>query len=331
MKLATLRRGGPDGQLIVVDPALERAVTVPQIALTLQQVLDDWARLAPQLEPVAAALANGTCPDTFDLDPLELAAPLPRAFQLLDGSVYLHHMERARRARGAEMPPNYRTEPLMYQGVSDKLLGPRDPIELPTEDLGIDYEAEIAVVLDEVPMGTPASQAAQHVRLLMLMNDITCRTLTTSEIPKGFGFVQAKPASAFSPVALTPDELGDAWNGERLAGRLNSSVNGQLVGTPEASADMFFSYPQLIAHAARTRHLGAGTILAAGAVSNRDTEHGHGCLAEVRMHEQFNEGAARTPWLQNGDTLRIELRDAAGNAPFGAIEQTVAHWAGTGT
>ena len=331
MKLATLRRGGPDGQLIVVDSRLERACHVPQIAATLQQALDEWAQCAPRLESAATALAHGDCPTAFDLDPAELAAPLPRAFQVLDGSVYLHHMERARRARGAEMPANYRTEPLMYQGVSDKLLGPRDPIELPAEDLGIDYEAEIAVILDEVPMGTPASRASQHVRLLMLMNDITCRALTASEIPKGFGFIQAKPASAFSPVAVTPDELGEAWNGERLAGRLDSSVNGRLVGAPEASADMFFSYPELIAHAARTRHLGAGTILAAGAVSNRDAENGHGCLAEVRMHEQATGGEARTPWLQFDDTLRIELRDKAGDSPFGAIEQRVARWKGDST
>lgn len=273
---------------------------------------------------MAAALQRGDCADAFALDVQALASPFPRAVQFLDGSVYLHHMEKARRARGAEMPPNYKTEPLMYQGLSDRYDGPRDPMRIPDEALGLDYEPEVAVVLDDVPMGTTAAQAAAHIQLIMLLNDYTLRTLTRTELPKGFGFLQAKPTSAFSPVALTPDELGAAWDGDKLSLPILSSVNGRVLGRANAGHDLFFTYPQLIAHAARTRSLSAGTIIGAGAVANRDPETGHACLAELRADEELQHGKASTPWLRFGDRVRIEMLDAEGRSLFGAIDQVIA-------
>lgn len=323
MKLASLKEGGRDGTLVVVNRALTQAVRVPQVASTLQQALERWALAAPALAEVAKAIERGNCADSFDLDVQALASPLPRAYQFLDGSVYLHHMEKARRARGAEMPPNYKTEPLMYQGLSDRFDGPRDPMRIPDEALGLDYEPEVAVVLDDVPMGTPASAAGEHVRLVMLMNDYTLRTLTRTELPKGFGFLQAKPTSSFSPVAVTPDELGSAWDGRRLALPLVSSLNGKVMGRANAGHDMFFDYPQLIAHAARTRSLAAGTILGAGAVANQDPATGHACLAEVRADEELAGGRAVTPWLRFGDRVRIEMFDGDGRSIFGAIDQRI--------
>lgn len=323
MKLASLQQGGRDGTLVVVDTALTRAVAVPDIAATLQQALDHWSEVAPRLAQVSAALAGGARGDAFAFEPQSCASPLPRAYQFLDGSVYLHHMEKARRARGVDMPPNYQTEPLMYQGLSDSFLGPRDDMPFASEDLEIDCEAEIAIVTDDVPMGVSAAQAAGHIKLIMLMNDWTARALTRSELPKGFGFVQSKPASSFSPVAVTPDEFGTAWDGARLCLPLLSFVNGLPLGCPNAGTDMFFTYPELIAHAARTRRLCAGTIIGAGAVSNRDPATGHGCIAEARVDEQAEHGAPRTPWLRDGDVVRIDLRDAAGLSVCGWLEQTV--------
>ena len=321
MKLASLRRGGRDGTLIVVDHRLQQAVTVAEIAPTLQRALECWQEAAPRLAAVSASLAAGQCANAFTFNEHEMASPLPRSYQFLDGSVYLYHMEKARRARGVEMPPNYQTEPLMYQGMSDGFGGPRDAMHLASEDLEIDYEAEIAVMTDDVPMGVSAVDARKHILLVMLMNDWTARALTRSELPKGFGFLQSKPTSAFSPLALTPDELGAAWDGGRLSLPLLSAVNGKRIGAPNAGLDMFFTYPELIAHAARTRTLGAGTIIGGGAVSNRDPASGHGCLAEVRVHEQEVHGAARTPWLRFGDVVRIEMLDTQGRSLFGAIEQ----------
>ena len=324
MKLASLKRGGRDGTLVVVDRNMQYAVGVEDIAPTLQAALDHWPDAAPRLAAVSAALAAGQCAQAFAFDPRAAASPLPRSFQFLDGSVYLYHMEKARRARGAEMPANYRTEPLMYQGLSDGFIAPYEPSFWSSEDLEIDYEAELAIVTDDVPMGVSEEDAAQHIKLLMLLNDWTARALTRSELPKGFGFVQSKPASAFSPIALTVDELGPAWDGGKLSLPLRASINGHLIGEPNAGHDMFFTYPQLIAHAARTRALGAGTIIGGGAVSNRDPSTGHGCLAEVRMDEQLSHGEARTPWLRFGDVVRIEMFDAQGASLFGAIEQRVA-------
>lgn len=323
MKLASLKSGGRDGTLVVVDRRLERAVRVPHIATTLQQALERWSEVAAPLALVAQELEAGMCADAFAFDTLQAASPLPRAYQFLDGSVYLHHMEKARKARGAAMPPNYKTDPLMYQGLSDAFCGPHDPLLLPDESLELDYEAEIAIVTDEVPMGTTVDQASSYIRLVMLLNDYTLRALTRTELPKGFGFLQAKPTSAFSPVAVTPDELGAAFDGERFTLRVRSSVNGQRMGEPDAGRDMFFTYPQLIAHAARTRTLSAGTIIGAGSISNQDESVGFGCIAEARIHEQDVHGAPRTPWLRFGDRVCIEAFDVTGASVFGAINQVI--------
>lgn len=323
MKLASLKSERRDGSLIVVDASLAQAVAVPGIAPTMQQAIEQWDVCEPQLRAVYERLQRGECPEAFAVDIDRLASPFPRGVQFLDGSVYLHHMEKARRARGAEMPQNYRTEPLMYQGLSDHFLGPREPVPLADEALGLDYEPEVAVVLDDVPMGVSAQGAGRHIKLVMLLNDYTLRTLTRTELPKGFGFLQAKPTSAFSPVVVTPDELGAAWNGSKLSLPLLSWLNGRLVGRANAGHDMFFDYPQLIAHAARTRRLSAGTILGAGAVANQDPDTGHACLAEVRADEEIAHGRPSTPWLRYGDIVRIEMLDAGGHSIFGAIEQRV--------
>lgn len=322
MKLASLKEGGRDGSLIVVNTALTHAVAVPQIAPTLQHALEHWVRVQPQLKAVHEALDAGRRTDAFAFDPEAMASPLPRAFQFLDGSVYLCHMKKARKARGVAMPPNYETDPLMYQGLSDRFDGPRDPMRVPAEDLGLDYEPEVAVVVDDVPMGVSVADAARHIKLLMLLNDYTLRTLTRSELPKGFGFLQAKPTSAFSPVAVTPDVLGEAWDGTKLNLPLVSSVNAVVMGRPDAGRDMYFNYPQLIAHAARTRSLAAGTIIGAGAVANEDADTGHACLAERRADEEA-AGQPLTPFLGRGDVVRIEMFDVAGRSIFGAIEQRI--------
>ena len=322
MKLASLK-SGRDGRLIVVSRDLRRGVVVPDIAATLQQAIDDWSALAPRLQVVFDQLQSGQCADSFDIDVDALASPFPRAYQFLDGSVYLHHMEKARKARGAAMPPNYKTEPLMYQGLSDRFDGPRDPMRIPDDSLELDYEAEVAVVTEDVPMGCTAEQAKGHIKLVMLLNDYTLRSLTRTELPKGFGFMQAKPTSAFSPVAVTLDELGEHWDGDRLSLPILSSVNGKAMGCANTGKDMFFVYPQLIAHAARTRGLSAGTIIGAGAVSNLDPETGHACIAEARIDEEIEHGRALTPFFRHGDVIRIEILDPAGASVFGAIEQSI--------
>lgn len=323
MKLASLKHGGRDGSLIVVNKALTRAVSARAIAPTLQYALERWAAVAPALQQLHERLEQRELTDAFDLNIDALASPLPRSHQFLDGSVYLHHMEKARKARGADMPPNYKTDPLMYQGLSDRFDGPRDPMRLPDESLGLDYEAEVAVVVDDVPMGTSADEAAPHIKLVMLLNDFTLRTLTRSELPKQFGFVQAKPTSSFSPVAVTPEALGNAWDGRKLSLPILSFINGRAMGRANTGRDMFFDYPQLIAHAARTRSLSAGTIIGAGAVSNLDPEAGYACIAEARADEELEHGQASTPWFRFGDTVRIEMLDGAGQTIFGAIEQRI--------
>lgn len=324
MKLASLKGSGRDGSLIVVNADMTHAVAVPEIVPTLQQAIEAWDKVEPQLAQVYRDLQAGRRADAFSLDVAQLASPFPRAYQFLDGSVYLHHMEKARRARGAEMPPNYKTEPLMYQGLSDRFDGPRDPMLVPSEDLGTDYEAEVAIVVDDVPMGVTPQEAAGHIKLVMLLNDYTLRTLTRTELPKGFGFLQAKPTSSFSPVAVTLDELGDAWDGTKLSLPIVSTVNGKQMGNANTGRDMFFSYPDLIAHAARTRGLSAGTLIGAGAVSNLDRSTGFACIAEARAEEELASGSARTPWLRFGDVIRIEMFDAQGRSIFGAIEQSIA-------
>ena len=280
----------------------------------------------PKLHDLAAALAAGNCRDATPFDATKCSAPLPRAYQWADGSVYLNHMELVRRARGAEMPATFRSDPLIYQGGSDALLGPHDDIALADDSWGIDLEAEIAVITDDVPMGVSREAARGHIRLVMLANDVSLRNLIPGETAKGFGFYQSKPASAFSPVAVTPDSLGTAWDGTKLHGRVRISVNGQRIGDPDAGADMYFDFPQLIAHAARTRSLCAGTIVGSGTVSNRDRARGSGCLAELRAIEAIDSGWPKTPYLKFGDRLRIEMQDASGRSIFGAIDQTVVRY-----
>jgi fumarylacetoacetate (FAA) hydrolase len=323
LKLATLKEGGRDGTLVVVARDLTRAVKVHAFAPTLQVALDDWAATAPLLEAVYARLNDGVLEEAFPFDPAACAAPLPRAFQWADGSAYVNHVELVRKARGAEMPATFWTDPLMYQGGSDSLIGPCDPVLAESEAWGIDFEGEVAVITDDVPMGATAEQAAGHVALLALVNDVSLRNLIPNELAKGFGFFQSKPATAFSPVAVTPDELGDAWDSRKVSRPLTVHLNGALFGEPDAGADMTFDFPQLIAHAARTRFLAAGSIVGSGTVSNLDRSRGSACIAERRMLEQIAEGKPATPFLRFGDRVRLEMFDAAGRTIFGAIDQVV--------
>lgn len=321
MKLASLKNGR-DGTLVVVSRDLTRCQPVPGIAATLQSALDRWAAVAPQLQSAYDALNAGQGGDRFD--PACCAAPLPRAYQIADGSAYLNHVDLVRRARGAEMPPEFLHDPLMYQAVSDIILGPRDPIIVADSAYGIDFEGEIAVITDDVPMGVAPAAALGSVRLIMLMNDVSLRQLIPAELAKGFGFFQSKPPSAFSPVAVTPDELGDAWHGGKLHGAVRVMLNGRMVGHPDAGADMQFDFGTLIAHAAKTRPLGAGAIIGSGTVSNRDRAAGVSCLAEIRMIEKIEQGQSTTPFMAFGDVVHIDMHDAHGRSIFGAIEQKVA-------
>lgn len=323
MKLASLRTGDRDGALIVVSKDLARGVLVPEIAATMQKAIESWESVEPQLEKIYAQINVGPVKGSFDLEIAKLESPFPRSYQFLDGSVYLHHMEKARKARGAEMPPNYKTEPLMYQGLSDRFCGPTEVMVFPDASLEPDYEAEVAIVVDDVPMGVTKAQAAKHIKLVMLLNDYTLRSLTKTELPKGFGFMQAKPTSSFSPVAVTLNELGDIWDGEKLHLELVSGINGKRMGQPNTGKDMFFTYPDLIAHACRTRSLSAGTIIGAGSVTNQDEQSGFGCVAEARIHEQMMHGTASTPFLQNGDEVYIDALDSEGKTIFGAIRQKI--------
>lgn len=324
MKLASLKSAtSRDGALCVVNRAMTTAVCVPEIATTLQYALEHWHHVEPQLQKIYMQLNEHTAENTFNFDPKHCASPLPRSYQWADGSAYVNHVELVRKARGAEMPANFWTDPLMYQGGSDAFLGPRDPILVADESYGIDFEAEVAVITDDVPMGITPKDAMHHIKLLLLVNDVSLRNLIPDEIAKGFGFFQSKPASSFSPVAITPDELGSQWDGLRLHLPLLSHLNGQLFGEPNAGIDMTFSFPQLIQHAAKTRMLSAGTIIGSGTVSNLDRSKGSSCIAEKRMLEILEQGQARTPFMHFGDTIRIEMLDTQGNSLFGAIDQTV--------
>lgn len=323
MKLASLKSDSRDGRLVVVDRGLNRYFPAERVGLlNLQSALERWADAAPRLETLYRDLNRGDL-EGLPLDPAALAPPLPRAFQWLDGSAYLSHVARARKARGADMPPGFQEDPLMYQGGSARFLGPHDPIELPDEDWGLDFEAEIAIVTDDVPRGVTAEGARAHIRLLMLANDISLRNLIPPEIAKGFGFLHGKPGPAFSPVAVTPDEAGDAWDGGRLHLPLLSHRNGELFGRPEAGEGMHFDFGALIAHAARTRPLPAGTLIGSGTVSNADAARGCSCIVERRMLEQIEWGQPRTPYLRHGEHLRIEMLDRNGDSLFGAIAQEV--------
>ena len=321
MKLASLR-GGRDGALVVVRSDNQVFALADGVAPTLQAVLDDWTASAPRLSELGAALEAGTLVEQ-PLDPHALAAPLPRAYEWIDGSAYLNHVVLARKARGAEPPETLATDPLVYQGGSGVLLGPTDDIPLGDPAWGLDFEAEVAVILGDTPRGTRAADAAACVRLVLLANDITLRNLIPAELAKGFGFFQSKPATAFSPLALTPDELGPAWHDGRVHLRLRTTHNGRLVGDPDAGPEMHFSFFDLIAHVARTRDLAAGTILGGGTVSNVDPARGVSCIAERRAREIIAGGKPSTPFLAAGDTVAIEMLDDRGRSLFGRIEQTV--------
>jgi fumarylacetoacetate (FAA) hydrolase len=323
MKLASLKEGGRDGTLIVVSRDLTQAVTANHIAHTLQAALDDWSNAAPRLNALSEALNAGEVAGAFPLDLAELAAPLPRAYEFVDGSAYLPHDERVRRARGAEVPASFYTDPLMYQATSAGFLGPRDPVVVPSEEFGIDLEAEVIVVTDDVPMGVTPEQASAHIQLIGLVNDVSLRGLIPGELAKGFGFLQSKPRSALSPVLVTPDELGEAWQGDKLHLPMRTWLNGQWFGEAECGVDMQFSFAQLVAHVAKTRPLTAGTIVGSGTIANQDTSKGASCLAEQRTVETLRDGKPSTPFLKFGDRLRIEITDAQGASIFGAIEQTI--------
>jgi fumarylacetoacetate (FAA) hydrolase len=328
MKLASLKEGGRDGTLIVANRDLTRAVRAEGVAATLQQALDRWEDVAGALQDLAGALEEDHAEGAFELEAESLASPLPRAYQFLDGSAYLAHVERVRRARGAEMPPSFLTDPLMYQAVSDGFLPPMGTIPAGSEDFGIDFEAEVCVITGDVPMCTSADDAGGHVKLLCLVNDVSLRNLIPAELGKGFGFLQSKPRSALSPVAVTPDELGDAWRDTKLHLPLVTHYNGELFGNPECGVDMQFGFGELIAHAAKTRPLAAGTVLGSGTIANEDISRGSSCLAEKRMLEIIADGEAKTPFMQFGDTVRVEMLDASGQSIFGAIEHMITRYDG---
>ena len=323
MKLATLKDGSRDGQLVVVSRDLSQAHYATGIANTLQQALDDWAFISPQLEDLSVALNQGRARHAFAFDTAQCMAPLPRAFQWADGSAYLNHVELVRRARNATVPESFYTDPLMYQGGSDDFAGPRDPIVVPDTAYGIDFESEIAVITGDVAMQATPEEALESIRLVMLANDVSLRNLIPDELAKGFGFVQSKPATAFSPVAVTLDEVGDLWQGGRLAGVLQSVWNGRRVGLCEAGPEMTFHFGQLIAHLAKTRRVRAGSVIGSGTVSNKDWANGYSCIAEKRCIETIENGAPATDFMAFGDTIRIEMKGRDGQSIFGAIDQVV--------
>ena len=326
MKLGSLKEGGRDGTLVVVSRDLARAVKATGIAPTLQRALEEWQSTAPRLnalyevlEASKAETINGE--PVFAVDFSAFASPLPRAYEFVDGSAYLPHVARVRKARGAEVPPSFYVDPLMYQGVSAGFYGPRDPVRVPDEGYGIDLEAEVVVVTDDVPMAVDVATAAGHIQLIGLVNDVSLRNLIPDELAKGFGFLQSKPRSALSPVLVTPDELGNAWQDCKVHLPLLTHVNGAWFGAPEAGVDMQFNFAQLLAHAARTRPLSAGTIVGSGTVANEDTTLGASCFAELRTVETLRDGKPSTPFMKYGDTVRIEMLDKNGTSIFGAIEQ----------
>lgn len=333
MKLATIKNNTRDGQLAVVSKDLSRAVTVSDIASTMQSAIDNWAEVSDKLKAVYNELNSGSVEAAFEFNAADCESPLPRAYQWADGSAYVNHVELVRKARGAEMPESFWTDPLMYQGGSDDFIGPCDDILLPSDEWGIDFEGEVAIVTDDVPMGIAAEEAGQHIKLLMLVNDVSLRGLIPGELAKGFGFFQSKPASAFSPVAVTPDELGDAWQGNKVHLPLLTNYNHAEFGKPQAGEDMTFNFAELVAHAAKSRNLGAGAIIGSGTVSNKQgTEFGtaiseggvgYSCIAEVRMIETIRDGKPATSFMKFGDHVKMEMLDAEGQSIFGAIEQVV--------
>jgi len=321
MKLASLK-SGRDGRLVVVNKTMNRYVSVTEIAPTLQNALDNWSTCGPSLRKISQALEeNQIESETFD--PSFCASPLPRAFHWVDGSAYVNHVELVRKARNAEIPDSFWSDPLVYQGGSDTFLAPQEDIKITDEAWGIDFEAEVAVIVDDVPMGVSEEDAAQHIQLLMLVNDVSLRNLIPGELSKSFGFYQSKPSSSFSPVAVTPDDLGEAWSDGKLHLPLRVTLNEELIGEPNAGIDMTFNFPRLIAHVAKSRGLCAGTIIGSGTVSNVDRSSGSCCLAEVRMLEIIADGKPKTEFMKFGDCVKIEMCDAQGKSVFGEIKQTV--------
>lgn len=323
MKLASLKNNTRDGQLIVVNRALTQAVKVPDIAPTLQVALENWDSLSPQLEAVYAKLQSGDMNDAFAFDPVQLEAPLPRSYHWADGSAYVTHVELVRKARGAELPESFWQDPLMYMGASDAFIGPCDDILVENEEWGIDFESEVVIFTDDVPAGVSAEGAKDHIKLIALVNDVSLRNLIPAELAKQFGFYQSKPWTSFTPVAVTPDELGEAWDGSKLHLAMLSIMNGTQVGAPNAGVDMTFSFPQLIAHAAKSRSLIAGTVIGSGTVANQGSPSGSSCLAEVRCLETIADGKPSTPFMAFGDRIEIEMQDADGASIFGKIDQVV--------
>lgn len=323
MKLGSLKAGGRDGTLVVLSDDLARCAPATEIAPTLQAALENWGEAAPRLMDLADRVNAANAPGLAPVDPGAMAAPLPRAYGWLDGSAYVNHVELVRKARGVDLPASFWTDPLMYQGGSDGFLAPTDPIPALSEDWGIDFEGEVAVVVDDVPKGISPAEAGAHIKLVMLANDVSLRGLIPAELAKGFGFVHGKPPTAFAPAAVTPDSLAEAWDGGTLHLPLLSYLNGEKVGWTEAGMDMTFDFPALIAHAAKTRPLTAGTVIGSGTVSNADQAHGYSCIAEIRMIETIASGAPKTPFMSFGDRVRLEILDSVGRTVFGAIDQVV--------
>ena len=325
MKLASLKHCR-DGRLLVVSRDLSRAVEVPEIASTLQSALDNWSAVEPRLQQRYDALNRGEAEGAFDFDPAACDAPLPRSYHWADSSAYVTHVELVRKARGAELPESFWHDPLVYMGASDAFIGPRDDIEVESEDWGIDFEAEVVVITDDVPAGVTPQQASERIRLIGLVNDVSLRNLIPAELGKQFGFYQSKPWTAFTPVLATPDELGEAWDGARVHLPLRATLNDTLVGAPNAGVDMTFDFPTLIAHCAKSRSLMAGTVIGSGTVSNVGSEAGSCCLAEVRCLETIADGSPSTPFMSFGDRIEIDMLDAAGDSIFGKIDQRVVQY-----
>ncbi|RKP53527.1 fumarylacetoacetate hydrolase family protein [Pararobbsia silviterrae] len=327
MKLASLKNGKRDGALIVVSRDLTRAVAADDIAPTLQAAIENWQQVVPALQARSDALNAGTAAGAFAFDQTKVASPLPRAYQWLDGSAYLSHVELVRKARGADMPKSFLDDPLMYQGSSDYFTGPHDPVLVESEDWGVDLEAELAIITDDVPMLTKQDDAKRHIKLLMLVNDISLRHIIPAELNKGFGFLNGKGVTAFSPVAVTPDELGDAWNGSKVSLPLTVNINGEKLGAPLAGEDVYFEFPKLISHAAKTRTLGAGTVIGSGTISNHDRTRGFCCISEKRALEVVEHGEAKTSFFRFGDRVRVEMFDTSGASIFGAIDNEIRPYA----
>ncbi|MDN3643161.1 fumarylacetoacetate hydrolase family protein [Lutimonas halocynthiae] len=323
MKLASIDNKTRDGQLVVVNKELTRAVKVPEIAETMQTAIDNWVETESKLQSVYEDLNTNKLSNTFDFSSVRVLAPIPRAYHWADGSAYVTHVELVRKARNAELPESFWTDPLMYMGASDAFIGANDDIEIENEDWGIDFESEVAVITDDVPAGINSKDALNHIKLITIINDVSLRNLIPNELSKQFGFYQSKPWTTFAPVVVTPDELDGSWNDGKLHLPLNSTLNGRLIGSPNAGIDMTFDFGQLVAHASKTRSLMAGTVIGSGTVANQGSPNGSSCLAEVRCLEIVNNGKATTPFMSFGDRIEVEMKDKSGKSVFGKINQVV--------